>query len=73
LLEILKSAAHAGDLKHTFAPVRAGDVKFGNASIQKIESALGYKRSVSMEEGLDELLRSATSVLEIKVQQGQSR
>jgi nucleoside-diphosphate-sugar epimerase len=73
LLEILKSAAHAEDLKQTFAPPRAGDVRFGNASIEKIESALGYRRSVSMEEGLDELLRSASSALEIKVQQGQSR
>jgi UDP-glucose 4-epimerase len=73
LLEILKSAARAGDLKQTFAPVRAGDVRFGNASIEKIESTLGYRRSVSMEEGLDELLRSATSALEIKVQQGQKK
>jgi UDP-glucose 4-epimerase len=73
LLEILKSAAHAGDLQQTFAPVRAGDVQFGNASIERIESVLGYRRSVSMEEGLEELLRSATSALEIKVQQGQSR
>jgi len=73
LLEILKSAARAGDLRQTFAPVRAGDVRFGNASIERIESVLGYKRSVSMEEGLDELLRSAISALEIKVQQGRSR
>jgi UDP-glucose 4-epimerase len=73
LLEILKSAAHAGDLQHSFAPVRAGDVQFGNASIERIESVLGYRRSISMEEGLEELLRSAASALEIKVQQGQSR
>jgi UDP-glucose 4-epimerase len=73
LLEILKSAAHAADLKHTFAPVRAGDVRFGNASIEKIESVLGYRRSVSMEQGLDEVLRSAASAVEIKVQQGQRR
>jgi UDP-glucose 4-epimerase len=73
LLDILKSAAHAGDLQPTFAPVRAGDVQFGNASIERIESVLGYRRSVSMEEGLGALLRSATSALEIKVQQGQKK
>jgi UDP-glucose 4-epimerase len=73
LLEILKSAAHAGDLQPTFAPIRAGDVRFGNASIERIESVLGYRRSVSMEQGLDELLRSAASALEIKVRQGQRR
>jgi UDP-glucose 4-epimerase len=73
LFEILKSAAQAEDLRQTFAPVRAGDVRFGNASIEKIESVLGYRRSVSMEEGLDELLRSAASALQIKVQQGQKK
>ncbi len=73
LLEILKSAAHAEDIQHTFAPVRAGDVQFGNASIEKIESVLGYRRSVSMEEGLNDLLRHASTALEIKVQQGQRR
>jgi UDP-glucose 4-epimerase len=73
LLEILKSAAHAVDLQQTFAHVRAGDVRFGNASVEKIESVLGYRRGVSMEEGLEELLRSAASALEIKVQQRLSR
>jgi UDP-glucose 4-epimerase len=72
LFEILKSAANAGDLQHAFAPVRAGDVRFGNASIERIESVLGYRRSVSMEEGLDELLRHAASKLE-KVPQVQGQ
>jgi nucleoside-diphosphate-sugar epimerase len=74
LFEILKSATHAGDLQPTFAPVRAGDVRFGNASIERIESVLGYRTSVSMEQGLHEmLLRNAASAVEIKVQQGQRR
>jgi UDP-glucose 4-epimerase len=73
LLDILKSAAHADDVQPTFAPVRAGDVQFGNASIERIKSVLGYRRSVSMEEGLEELVRSAASALEIKVPQGQGR
>jgi len=73
LLEILKSAAHAGDIEQTFAPVRAGDVLFGSASIEKIESTLGYRRSVSMEQGLDELLRHVASALKIQVRQEQRR
>jgi len=73
LLEILKSLAHARDLQHTFAPPRPGDVRFGASSIEKIESVLHYRRSVSMEQGLDELLRHTASKLEIQVQQGQRR
>jgi UDP-glucose 4-epimerase len=73
LLEILKSKAHARDLQHTFAPARAGDVRFGMSSIAKIESVLRYRKSVSMEQGLDELLRHTASKLEIQIQQGQRR
>jgi len=73
LLEILKTAAHARDLQHTFAPARPGDVRFGMSSIDRIESVLRYRRSVSMEQGLDELLHHAAAKLEIKVQQGQRR
>ena len=73
LLETLKSLAHARDLQHTFAPPRPGDVRFGAASIEKIESVLRYRKSVSMEQGLDELLRYTASKLEIQVQQGQEQ
>jgi UDP-glucose 4-epimerase len=73
LLEILKSIANARELQHTFAPSRAGDVRFGMSSIEKIESVLRYRRSISMEQGLDELLRYMASRLEIQIQQGQRR
>jgi UDP-glucose 4-epimerase len=73
LLETLKSVAHAQDLQQSFAPSRAGDVLFGISSIEKIESVLGYKRSVSMEQGLDELLVHTASKLEVLIQQGQRR
>jgi UDP-glucose 4-epimerase len=73
LLEALKSLADARDLQHTFAPPRPGDVRFGAASIDKIQSVLRYRRSVSLEKGLDELMSHMTSKLEIKVQQGQRR
>jgi UDP-glucose 4-epimerase len=73
LLEILKSIANARELQHTFAPSRAGDVRFGMSSIEKIESVLRYRKSVSMEQGLDELLRYMASRLEIQIPQGQRR
>jgi UDP-glucose 4-epimerase len=73
LLETLKSLAHAKDLQHTFAPPRPGDVRFGAASIERIESVLHYRNSVSMEDGLGELLRHMASELEIEVQQRQRR
>jgi len=73
LLEILKSIADARELRPTFAPFRAGDVLFGRSSIEKIQSVLRYRKGVSMEQGLDELLRYTASRLEIQVQQGQRR
>jgi nucleoside-diphosphate-sugar epimerase len=73
LFEILKSITHSRDLEPTFAPPRPGDVKFGMASIEKIRSVLGYGRSVSMEQGLDDLMNHALTQLEIQVKQGQRR
>jgi UDP-glucose 4-epimerase len=73
LFEILKSITHSRDLEPTFAPPRPGDVKFGMASIEKIRSVLGYRRSVSMEQGLDDLMNHALTQLEIQVKQGQRR
>jgi nucleoside-diphosphate-sugar epimerase len=73
LFEILKSITHSRDLEPTFAPPRPGDVKFGMASIEKIRSVLGYRRSVSMEQGLDDLMNHALTQLEIQVKQGQHR
>jgi UDP-glucose 4-epimerase len=73
LLEILASIVHVEEVQRTFAPPRPGDVRFGTASIEKIESVLGYRNSVSMEQGLEELLHHTASQLEIKIQLGQHR
>lgn len=73
LLEILKTAANARDIKHSFAPARPGDVRFGTSSIDKIQWVLRYRTSVSVEQGLEELLHHVASKLEIQVQQGQRR
>ncbi|MDA4117177.1 MAG: SDR family NAD(P)-dependent oxidoreductase [Thaumarchaeota archaeon] len=71
LYDILRSVTHARDLEPVFAPPRPGDVRLGMSSIDKIEEALGYRKSVSMETGLHELLRYTLSQLEVQVQQQQ--
>jgi nucleoside-diphosphate-sugar epimerase len=70
LLKALQSITGTADLKPIFAPPRPGDVKFGTASIEKIQSVLGYKRTVSLEDGLRALLEHTAAQLEIQVEQG---
>ena len=52
LLEVLEDLLGERDLKPLFAPQRAGDVRFGRASISKIQSVLGYHPNSSLREGL---------------------
>ncbi len=73
LLDALKAMADMRDVQHKFAPARPGDVRFGMASIEKIERTLRYRRTVTVEQGLQELLHHAAARLEIQVQQGQRR
>lgn len=73
LLEALKSMADMRDVQHKFAPARPGDVRFGMASIEKIERVLKYRRTVSIEQGLRELMLHAASRLEMQIPQGQRR
>jgi nucleoside-diphosphate-sugar epimerase len=40
-----------------YGPPRAGDVKHSMAGIDRIESELGYKVSVSFEEGIERTVR----------------
>lgn len=40
------------NLKPEFGPTRAGDVMHSQASIEKIESAIGYRPSIGFEDGL---------------------
>jgi UDP-glucose 4-epimerase len=70
LLEALQSITGTEDLKPIFAPPRPGDVKVGTASIDKIQSVLGYKRAVSLEDGLRTLLEHTAAQLEVRVGPG---
>lgn len=54
LLELVAAlnAVLGADLKPTFAPTRAGDVKFSKADIRRTRADLGYDPAVSFEDGL---------------------
>jgi UDP-glucose 4-epimerase len=52
LVGALKEIVGVGDIEPIFEPSRKGDVKSGAASISKIERLLGYRPSVSLKDGL---------------------
>lgn len=56
LLDALKQIIHSGDLGPIFQPARKGDVRSGTASISKIQRLLGYSPSVSLAEGLADVV-----------------
>jgi UDP-glucose 4-epimerase len=69
LIQLLEEASNSGRLQYNFAPPRAGDVKFGVASIEKIKKILHYERSVPMKDGLAELIEDFRSKQAIEVVQ----
>jgi UDP-glucose 4-epimerase len=58
LFRIIRDLIGSNSLENFFAPTRAGDMKLGLASIDKIRGALGYVPKVGMHDGLVEVLRS---------------
>jgi nucleoside-diphosphate-sugar epimerase len=52
LLETLQKITNTTDIGYNFGPTRKGDVKFGRASIDKIQNYLGFEAKVSLEHGL---------------------
>ena len=52
IAEILKEITGRNDLEIQFTQTRVGDVRNGNANIEKIQSVLGYTPSVPLEKGL---------------------
>jgi UDP-glucose 4-epimerase len=52
IAEVLKEITGRKDLEIQFAPSRVGDVRNGRANIDKLRSILGYSPSVSLEDGL---------------------
>ena len=58
LFENLRKLTENPDIQNRFAPPRPGDVLRGAASIAKIKSVLGYEPTITLNEGLTELVRS---------------
>ncbi len=58
LFETIKNIVKTTDEGPQFAPARAGDVMGSTVSIEKIRSKLGYVPSISLEDGLHELVES---------------
>ena len=60
LLELVAAlnAVFDTNLKPTFSPTRAGDVKFSRADIRRTREDLGYHPAISFEEGLRETVRA---------------
>jgi UDP-glucose 4-epimerase len=54
LLETLQKITNTTDIGYEFGPNRKGDVKFGCASIEKIQKYLEYEPSISLEYGLEQ-------------------
>ena len=52
LLLVLKSVTGMKDIAHTFGPPRSGDVKFGEASIDKIRNMIAFDPKIEISEGL---------------------
>jgi nucleoside-diphosphate-sugar epimerase len=57
LAEILKESLGKKDIKSIYAHVRSGDAKHVYADISKAKRILGFSPSVSLEEGLDGLVK----------------
>ena len=66
LYEIIKDITKADDVVPEFAPPRAGDVQGTAVSIEKIQGELGYEPKVRFEEGLDELVYSMKTKMELQ-------
>jgi UDP-glucose 4-epimerase len=58
LFENLRILTENPDIQNRFAPPRPGDVLRGAASIAKIKSVLGYEPTITLNDGLTELVRS---------------
>ena len=56
LLLALKSITKTEGVQHKFGPPRAGDVKFGLATIDKIKNALGFEPRVTISNGLADVV-----------------
>ncbi|MEO9321144.1 MAG: NAD-dependent epimerase/dehydratase family protein [Nitrososphaera sp.] len=59
LVQAIKGLIGYTDVTCQFMPSRAGDMKFGVASIDKIQRVLGYKPRFAVQEGLKSVIEAA--------------
>ena len=67
LLLTLKSITDTEDISHKFVPQRAGDVKFGMASIEKIKNRLGFEPHLNISNGLEGVVDYIKSQFAVKI------
>jgi len=56
LFDTLRDILREGNVRPQFAPERLGDVRFGRASISKIQTVLGYHPTASLRDGLSQFI-----------------
>ncbi|HEY7778090.1 MAG TPA: NAD-dependent epimerase/dehydratase family protein [Nitrososphaeraceae archaeon] len=64
LLDVLQNITKTNDLGYQLGPRRAGDVKFGFASIDKIQKVLGFEAQTSLEKGLQRVVEFLRTQME---------
>jgi nucleoside-diphosphate-sugar epimerase len=72
LSAIIKGLIGATGIENVFAEPRAGDMKLGLASIDKIKSVLGYRPKVAMQDGLVEVIESLGKPQLARIPQGEA-
>jgi nucleoside-diphosphate-sugar epimerase len=72
LSNIIRSLVGASGLENDFAPARAGDMKLGLASIDKIKASLGYSPKVAMQQGLIAVIESLSKPQIARIRSGET-
>lgn len=67
LLHTIKSVTKTEHIAHKFGPPRAGDVKFGTASIKKISTRLGFEPRLNISNGLSDVVDYLKSKMPVRV------
>ncbi|HJS82800.1 MAG TPA: NAD-dependent epimerase/dehydratase family protein [Nitrososphaera sp.] len=72
LSKIIKNLVGSSDLENNFAPARAGDMKLGLASIDRIKASLGYSPKIVMQQGLVEVIQSLNKPQVARISAGET-
>ncbi|MCI0558380.1 MAG: NAD-dependent epimerase/dehydratase family protein [Nitrososphaera sp.] len=72
LSRILKGLLGADGVENRFEPARAGDMKLGLASIDKIRGVLSFDPKVQMQQGLKEVVGSLSTLQLARIRTGET-